>query len=37
MSTDTIATLAAAVIVAFLWSLHRDMAVVRERGREGPV
>ena len=32
MSTETIATIsAAAVIVAFLWSLHRDMADLRER------
>ena len=32
MSPDTIATLAAAaVIVAFLWNLHRDVADLRER------
>ena len=32
MSPDTIATLgAAAVIVAFLWNLHRDVAGLRER------
>ena len=32
MSPDTIATLAAAaVIVAFLWNLHRDIAGLRER------
>ena len=32
MSVDTIATLAAAaVIVGFLWSLHRDVADIRER------
>ena len=32
MSPDTIATLAAAaVIVGFLWSLHRDVADLRER------
>ena len=32
MSVDTIATLgAAAVIVGFLWSLHRDVADLRER------
>ena len=32
MSPDTIATLAGmAVIVAFLWSLHRDVAGIRER------
>ena len=32
MSADTIATLAAAaVIVGFLWSLHRDVADLRER------
>ena len=32
MSPDTIATLAAAaVIVGFLWSLHRDIADLRER------
>ena len=31
MSPDTIATLAAAaVIVAFLWTLHRDIAGLRE-------
>ena len=31
MSPDTIATLAAAaVIVAFLWNLHRDIAGLRE-------
>ena len=32
MSSDSIATLgAAAVIVAFLWNLHRDVAGLRER------
>ena len=32
MSPDTIATLAAAaVIVGFLWSLHRDVSDLRER------
>ena len=32
MSPDTIATVAAAaVIVAFLWTLHRDIAGLRER------
>ena len=32
MSPDTIATLAAAaVIVAFLWSLHRDMRAMEAR------
>lgn len=32
MDTDTIATLAAAaVIIGFLWSLHRDVAGLRER------
>ena len=32
MSTELIATLgAAAAILAFLWTLHRDMASLRER------
>ena len=32
MSPDTIATLAtAAVIIAFLWSLHRDMRAMEAR------
>ena len=32
MSQDTIATLVAAVvIIGFLWSLHRDVAGLRER------
>ena len=32
MTPDTIATLAAAaVIIGFLWSLHRDVADLRER------
>ncbi len=32
MNPDTIATLAAAaVIVAFLWNLHRDIVGLRER------
>ena len=32
MSPDTIATLvAAAVIIGFLWNLHRDVADLRER------
>ena len=36
MSPDTIATLgAAAVIVAFLWNLHRDVAGLRERMARG--
>ena len=32
MSSDTIATLgSAAIIVAFLWNLHRDVAGLRQR------
>ena len=31
MNSNTIATFAAAVVVAFLWNLHRDIAGLRER------